>query len=87
MDKNFTNKGTENNASNKTAEESDTAKPLPQRRVQDGITLKSSTRNMSLDRRRENSERRGDGDPKYKGPSRRYTIDRRLTTRDRRQAA
>ena len=87
MNKNFTNKDTENNASIETAKESDATKSLPQRRVQDGITLKRSIRNMNLDRRHENSERRGDGDPNYKGPSRRYTIDRRLTTRDRRQAA
>ena len=85
MDKNFTNKGTENNTTDKMSEESDTAKSLPHRRVQDGTAVKNSTRKMNLDRRRQNSDRRGNGDPNYKGPSRRYTIDRRLTTKDRRK--
>ncbi len=85
MNKNFTNKGTEKSDSDKTAEESDATKSLPRRRIQDGTTLKNSTRTMNLDRRCKNSDRRGNGDPNYKGPSRRYTIDRRLTTKDRRK--
>lgn len=85
MNKNFTNKGTENSATDKTSEESDATKSLPHRRIQDGTNLKNSTRTMNLDRRCQNSDRRGNGDPNYKGPSRRYTIDRRLTTKDRRK--
>jgi len=61
--------------------------PLHNRRIQDGIASKNSTRKMNLNRRHENSERRGTGDPNYNGPSRRYTIDRRINTRDRRQAS
>ena len=85
MDKDFTNKGTANSATDKTAEESDAARPPHQRRIQDGKNLKNSTRRMNLDRRCKNSDRRGNGDPNYKGPSRRYNIDRRLTTKDRRK--
>jgi hypothetical protein len=85
MDKNLTNKGTENITTDKVAEENDAAESLPQRRIQDGSTIKNSTRKMNLNRRRLNSDRRKNGDPGYKGPSRRYTIDRRLTTKDRRK--
>ena len=85
MDKNYTNKGTKNSTTDKTTEESDATKSLHQRRIQDGKTLKNSTRTMNLDRRCQNSDRRGNGAPNYKGPSRRFTIDRRLTTKDRRK--
>ena len=85
MGKNFTNKGTGNSATDKTAEESNAAKSLPKHRIQDGVTLKNSTRTMNLNRRGKNSERWGDGDPGYKDPYRRYTIDRRLATKDRRR--
>ncbi len=79
MDKNIT--------TDKVTEKSNAAKSLPQRRIQDGTTIKNSTRNMNLNRRRPNSERRKNDEANYKGPSRRYTIDRRLTTKDRRKAA
>jgi hypothetical protein len=85
MDKNYNNKGTKNSATDKTTEESDAVKSLHQRRIQDGKTLKNSTRTMNLDRRCQNSDRRGNGAPNYKGPSRRFTIDRRLVTKDRRK--
>ena len=87
MDKNFTHKGTKINPSGKRMEETATVEPLHNRRVQDGISSKSHARKMNLNRRRPDSERRGDGDHNYNGPSRRYTIYRRLTTRDRRMAA
>ena len=87
MNKNFTNKGTENSTTDKAMAESDTAKSLRHRRIADDTAVKNSIRTMNLDRRRQNSDRRGKGDPKYKGPSRRYTIDRRLTTKDRRKNA
>ncbi len=87
MDKNFTYNDTRINLSGKTVEGNGTVEPLYNRRVQDGITSKSHARKMNLNRRHPNSERRGDGEPNYTGPSRRYTIDRRLTTRDRRMAA
>ena len=85
MDKNFTNKCTENISTDKVTEENNAAKSLPQRRIQDGTTIKNSTRKMNLNRRRPNSDRRRNGEPNHKGPSRRYTIDRRLTTKDRRK--
>ena len=85
MNKNFTNKGSENSATDKATEENDTASSPHERRIQDGKNLKNSTRKMNLDRRCQNGDRRGNGDPNYKGPSRRYTIDRRLTTKDRRK--
>ena len=85
MNKNFTNKGTENSTADKAMAESDAAKSPHHRRIADDSAVKNSIRTMNLDRRRQNSERRGNGDPKYKGPSRRYTIDRRLTTKDRRK--
>ncbi len=86
MVKNFTHKGTENSTTDKTVAESGATRSLHHRRIQDGKTLKNSTRTMNLDRRCQNSDRRGNGDPGYKGPSRRYTIDRRLTSKDRRKA-
>lgn len=85
MKKYFTKKNKENNTSEKVAEEIITDESPPQRRIQDGISIKKSTRKMNLDRRCENSERRGSGDPNYKGPSRRYNIDRRLKNKDRRK--
>ena len=86
MKKYFTKKKKENETTDKVAEEIYTDESPPQRRIQDGISIKKSTRKMNLDRRCENSERRGNGDPNYKGPSRRYNIDRRLKTKDRRNA-
>ena len=86
MDKNFTNKAMETSSTDKTVEESDAARSLPHRRTQDSITAKNSARKMNLNRRGKNSERRGNGDPGYNGPHRRYTVDRRLTNKDRRKA-
>ena len=54
------------------------------RRRQDAILLKNSNQKMNLDRRASNSDRRVNTDPNYNGPSRRYTIDRRLKLKDRR---
>ena len=85
MDKNLENKDAENKPTDKTAEESDTDNSVPQRRIKDGISLKKSYRKMNLDRRHEDSERRGNRDPNYTGPCRRYNIDRRLTNKDRRK--
>ncbi len=82
----FTKKSTENETTDKVAEEINTDQSPPQRRIQDGISIKKSIRKMNLDRRFENSERRGNGDPSYKGPIRRYNIDRRLSNKDRRNA-
>lgn len=81
------NKDAANNPTDKLAKESDTDEPVPQRRIKDGISLRKSSRKLNLDRRREDSERRGNRDPNYMGPSRRYNLDRRLTNKDRRQAA
>jgi hypothetical protein len=86
MNKYFKKKNTENETADKVAEEINTDESLPQRRIQDGISIKKSNRKMNLDRRCENSERRGNGDPNYKGPSRRYNIDRRLKNKDRRNS-
>jgi hypothetical protein len=82
----FTKKKTVTNTTDKVAEEINTDQSPPQRRIQDGISIKKSTRKMNLDRRCENSERRGNGDPNYTGLSRRYNIDRRLNNKDRRNA-
>jgi len=67
----------------RTVEDTDTVKDRPRRRIQDGITSKNPTRKMNLDRRC-NSERRSIHDSDYDGRPRRYTIDRRMTTKDRR---
>ncbi len=53
-------------------------------RQQDVISLKESRRKSNLDRRVVCSDRRSDMDSNYKGISRRYTIDRRLNIKDRR---
>ena len=87
MKKDFAKKNTENDTTDQVAEEINTDNSEPQRRIQDGISIKNSTRKMNLDRRVTNSERRGSGDGNYKGPSRRYTIDRRLTNKDRRNTS
>ena len=87
MKKYFTKKNTKNDTTDQVAEEINTDNSKPQRRIQDGISIKNSTRKMNLERRVQNSERRGSGDANYKGPSRRYTIDRRLNLKDRRKAA
>ncbi len=63
MDKNLENKDAENKPTDKMAEESDTDNSVPQRRIKDGISLKKSYRKMNLDRRHEDSERRGNRDP------------------------
>jgi len=54
------------------------------RRLQDSITSKTPTRKMNLDRRVQ-SDRRSRHNTDYRGPSRRYTIDRRLNIKDRRK--
>ena len=83
--KNAEQKNTDNNTTDQ-AEENNTTGTKYRRRIQDAITSKTPTRKMNLDRRRLRSERRSTGDSDYKGPSRRYTIDRRLNIRDRRKA-
>ena len=85
MNKHLKNISTKNDLTDKAVKESDTDESVPQRRIQDGISIKKSHRKMNLDRRCQNSERRGNGDPNYSGPSRRYNIDRRLKNKDRRQ--
>ena len=57
----------------------------PRRRIQDGITSNDPTGKLDLDRRYKNSERRFKYSSVYKGRARRFTIDRRKTTRDRRK--
>jgi hypothetical protein len=53
--------------------------------------IKNVKRGLNLDRRAARSDRRTDtdrrsnnSDPNYKGPTSRYTIDRRLNLKDRR---
>lgn len=67
------------------SEENNAMESEPHRRIQDGIKSKDPTGKMNLDRRYENSERRCIKDSDHKGPPRRFTIDRRLVTRDRRK--
>ncbi len=54
------------------------------RRRQDTVISNNLNQKLNLDRRASNSDRRINSDPSYKGPSRRYTIDRRLNLKDRR---
>jgi len=78
-------KGKENSNSDQTAEEIDDVEDKLHRRIQDGITSKTPTRKMNLDRRYKNSERRYLKDSGYKGWARRFTVDRRKTAKDRRK--
>ncbi len=55
------------------------------RRLQDTLSKDYPNRHMNLDRRAVRSERRIDIGSHYKGPARRYTIDRRLNLKDRRE--
>jgi len=66
------------------AEENTVLENKHRRRLQDGITSKTATRKMNLDRRIQ-SDRRSRYDTSYKGPSRRFTIDRRSNIKDRRK--
>ncbi len=54
------------------------------RRLEDAITPTGLRRKLNLERRVKRSERRGESDPNYKGKTRRFTIDTRSTTKDRR---
>lgn len=54
------------------------------RRRQDAMP-KTANKMVNLDRRAANSDRRINDDPSYNGPSRRYTIDRRMNLKDRRE--
>jgi hypothetical protein len=54
------------------------------RRRQDCINVINSNQNLNLDRRASNSDRRVNDDHNYKGPARRYTIDRRMSAKERR---
>lgn len=62
----------------------DSVKKGSGRRLQDGILSKDPNRKLNLDRRTARNDRRCDSDPHYSGQSRRYTIDRRKNTKDRR---
>lgn len=55
------------------------------RRRQDAVIANITNPVLNLDRRAANSDRRINNDPNYNGPSRRYTIDRRLNMKDRRE--
>jgi hypothetical protein len=78
-------KSEENVTNDQASDENDTMAAVPRRRIQDGIKSKNPSGKMNLNRRRENSERRTNKDSDYKGPSRRFTIDRRVATKDRRK--
>ena len=54
------------------------------RRIQDATILKDSKRKLNLERRIPGFDRRADTGPRYKGPTRRYTIDPRENLKDRR---
>lgn len=56
----------------------------PARRMQDHLKPEKSERQIGRDRRQRNRERRDLGNTCYKGRARRYTVDRRLGTKDRR---
>lgn len=54
------------------------------RRLRDTIISNDINSKLNLDRRVAQSDRRVNTNPHYNGPSRRYTIDRRLNLKDRR---
>jgi hypothetical protein len=85
MNDDSSRKGRENSNHDQASEENDAVEDKPHRRIQDGITSKTPTRKMNLDRRYKNSERRCVKDTGYKGWARRFTIDRRKTAKDRRK--
>lgn len=84
MKKDSTDEDDKNISADLVAEESAVSETKHGRRLQDGITSKTPTRKMNLDRRVQ-SDRRARYDTNYKGPSRRFTIDRRLNIKDRRK--
>lgn len=84
MNKDIPDKSAEAINGDQAEENNGTPKVKPRRRLQDGITSKTPTRKMDLDRR--NGERRSMHETDYKGPSRRYTIDRRVGVKDRRKS-
>jgi hypothetical protein len=55
------------------------------RKLQDNIISRNSNRRLIQDRRAARSDRRTHTDPNYKGPTSRYTIDRRRNRKDRRK--
>lgn len=61
-----------------------TIKSKHNRRLQDAIKSKNSTRNMNYDRRLKNNERRSIHYTQHDGSPRRLTVDRRLIFNDRR---
>ncbi len=83
MDKRFSKESAKIISIGRAVEDTDTVKDQPRRRIQDSITSKNPTRKMNLDRRC-NSERRSSKDSDYDGLPRRYTIERRMTSKDRR---
>lgn len=83
MDKRFSKESAKIITIGQVAEDTDTVNDQPRRRIQDGITSKNPTRKMNLDRRCD-SERRSIQDSDYDGLPRRYTIERRIITKDRR---
>ncbi len=86
MNDDSSQKGRENSNHDQASEEgNDAVEDKPHRRIQDGITSKTPTRKMNLDRRYKNSERRCIKETGYKGWARRFTIDRRKTAKDRRK--
>ena len=77
--------GKENSNTDQAAEDNQAEEEESLRRIQDDIKSKDPTGKMNLDRRYPNRERRSNVDSDYEGPPRRYTIDRRNTTKDRRK--
>jgi len=63
---------------------SNTARQETNQRLQDTVNSNNLKRKLNLDRRAVKSDRRVSSNPSYKGPVRRYTIDRRLNLNDRR---
>lgn len=62
-----------------------TDKKEADRRLQDTLSKDHPKRIMNLDRRAVRSDRRVDENAHYRGKARRYTIDRRLNLKDRRE--
>lgn len=76
-----------NEVHNRNNTSDNTASNDPHKRLQDSVSASKLKRNLKLDRRATNNERRVSSDPSYKGPVRRYTIDRRMKLHDRRSGS
>ena len=79
------NKSANNSESADDTSMENSEKKVTGRRLQDTLSKDHPKRNLNLDRRVANSDRRVAEDHNYNGPTRRNTIDRRMSLKDRRE--